>query len=105
MVTMGFHLALLGLARGSMVTSAVESPLIHPTGPPSLWFKRLPFTQAVGSSHPGQNLDYEMTAGQVGTGSAWKLYTCCAAATLVSGTRVAPGLHLGTLTGVKSNLH
>ena len=43
----------------------------------------------------------ELTAGHVGTGSAWKLYTCCAAATLVSGTRVAPGLHPGTPTGVK----
>ena len=30
----------------------------------------------------------ELTAGQVGTGSAWKLYMCCAAATRVSGTRV-----------------
>ncbi len=40
-------------------------------------------------------------AGQVGTGSVWKLHTCCAAATLVSGTRVAPGLHPGTPTGVK----
>ena len=39
--------------------------------------------------------------GQVGTGFAWKLYTCCAAATLVSGTRLAPGLHPGTPTGVK----
>ena len=48
-----------------------------------------------------RNLVYELTAGHVGTGSAWKLYTCCAAATLVSGTRVAPGLHPGTPTGVK----
>ena len=48
-----------------------------------------------------QNLVYELTAGQVGTGYAWKLYTCCAAATLVSGTRAAPGLHPGTPTGVK----
>ena len=48
-----------------------------------------------------QNLVYELTAGQVGTGSAWKLHICCAAATLVSGTRVAPGLHPGTPTGVK----
>ena len=48
-----------------------------------------------------RNLVYELTAGQVGTGSAWKLYICCAAATLVSGTRVAPGLHPGTPTGMK----
>ena len=47
-----------------------------------------------------QNLVDELTAGLVGTGSAWKLYTCCAAATLVSGTRVAPGVHPGTPTGV-----
>ena len=52
---------------------------IPPTGPPSLWFKRLPNKQAVGGSNPGfpkKNLVYELTAGQVGTGSAWKLYTC-----------------------------
>jgi len=46
-------------------------------------------------------LVYELTAGQVGTGFAWKLYICCAAATPVSGTRVASGLHPGTLKGVK----
>ena len=58
--------------------------------------------QAVGGSNAGfRNLVYELMAGQVGTGSAWKLYTCCAAAILVSGTRVAPSLHPGTLTGVK----
>ncbi len=45
-------------------------------------------------------LVYELSAGQVGTGFAWKLYTCCAAATRVFGTRVAPGLHPGTPTGV-----
>ncbi len=48
-----------------------------------------------------RNLVYELTAGQVGTGSAWKLYKCCAAATLVSGTRLASGLHPGTLKGLK----
>ncbi len=40
-----------------------------------------------------QNLVYELTAGQVGSGFAWKIYICCAAATPVSGTRVASGLH------------
>ncbi len=49
-----------------------------------------------------RNLVYELTAGQVGTGFAWKLYICCAAATPVSGTRVASGLHLGTPKGVKA---
>jgi len=48
-----------------------------------------------------RNLVYELTAGQVGTGFAWKLYICCAAATPVSGTRVASGLHPGTPKGVK----
>jgi len=43
---------------------------------------------------------YELTAGQVGTGFAWKVYICCAAATPVSGTRVASGLP-GTPKGVK----
>ena len=43
----------------------------------------------------------ELTASQVGTGSAWKLYICYAAATQVFGTRVVPGLHPGTQTGVK----
>ena len=33
-------------------------------------------------------LVYELTAGQVGSGSAWKLCICCAAATRVFGTRV-----------------
>lgn len=41
------------------------------------------------------NLVCELTAGQVDTGSAWNLYICCAAVTLVSGTMVAPGLHSG----------
>ncbi len=44
---------------------------------------------------------YELTAGQVGTGFAWKLYICCAVATPVSGSRVASGLHPGTPKGVK----
>ena len=58
--------------------------------------------QSVGSSIPVfRNLVYELTAGQVGTGFAWKLYICCAAATPVSGTRVASGLHPGTPKGVK----
>jgi len=74
-----------------------------PTGPPSLWFKRLPSKSRRSAAQilVFRNLVYELTAGQVGTGSAWKLYTRCAAATLVSGTRVAPGLHPGTPTGVK----
>ncbi len=74
-----------------------------PTGPPSLWFKRLPSKSRRSAVQilVFRNLVYELTAGQVGTGSAWKLYTCRAAATLVSGTRVAPGLHPGTPTGVK----
>ena len=51
-----------------------------------------------------RNLVYELTAGQVGTGFAWKLYICCAAATPVSGTRVVSGLHPGTPKGVKDFL-
>ncbi len=57
--------------------------------------------KASGRQFKSRNLVYELTASQVNTGSAWKLYTCCAAVTLVSGTRVAPGLHPGTPTGVK----
>ncbi len=37
--------------------------------------------------------------------SAWKLYIYCAAATPVSGTRVASGLHPGTPKGVKVYVH
>ncbi len=47
---------------------------------------------------------YELTAGQAGTGFAWKLYICCAAATPVSGTRVVSGLHPGTPKGAKVSL-
>ncbi len=73
-----------------------------PTGPPSLWFKRLPLKRRSAVQFPVfRNLVYELTAGQVGTGFAWKLYICCAAATPVSGTRVASGLHPGTPKGVK----
>ena len=73
-----------------------------PTGPPSLWFKRLPLKRRSAVQCPVfGNLVYELTAGQVGTGFAWKLYICCAAATPVSGTRVASGLHPGTPKGVK----
>lgn len=39
---------------------------------------------------------FDLTVGQVGIGSAWKLCMCCAAATPVSGTRLASGLHPGT---------
>jgi len=49
-----------------------------------------------------RNLVYELRGGQVSTGSAWKLYICCAAAIPVSGTRVATGLHPGTPNGVLS---
>ncbi len=74
----------------------------YPTGPPSLWFKRLPLKRRSAAQFPVfRNLVYELTAGQVGTGFAWKLYICFAAATPVSGTRVASGLHLGTPKGVK----
>ena len=74
--------------------------MLPPTGPPSLWFERLLTSRrSAVQIQVFQNLLYELTAGQVGTGSAWKLYICCAAATLVSGTRVAPDLHPGTLTG------
>ena len=58
-----------------------------PTGPPSLWFKRLPLKRRSAVQFPVfRNLVYELTAGQVGTGFAWKLCICCAAATPVSGT-------------------
>jgi len=64
-----------------------------PTGPPSLWFKRLPLKRRSAVQFPVfRNLVYELTAGQVGTGFAWKLYICC---------RVASGLHPGTPKGVK----
>ena len=77
--------------------------LSPPTGPPSLWFKCLPSkSRWLAVQIPDfRNLVNELTTAHVGTGSAWKLYTCCAA-TLVSGTRVAPGLHPGMPTGRKS---
>ena len=40
-------------------------------------------------------MDCELTAGQVGTGSAWKLYICFAAATLCLWYQSCSGLAAG----------